>query len=91
MEFFLELVGELLLEGCLAVGSNKKNSKWVRYPLLAVVYLFYLAVTGMFIALTVRSLWEGKTVLFLVLLAVDCGILALLIHIFRKQRAQNKK
>ncbi len=91
MEFFLELVGELLLEGCLAVGSNKKNSKWVRYPLLAVVYLFYLAVAGMFIALTVRSLWEGKTVLFLVLLAVDCGILALLIHAFRKRRAQNKK
>ena len=57
MEFFLELVGELLLEGCLAVGSNKKNSKWVRYPLLA----------------------------------VDCGILALLIHAFRKRQAQNKK
>lgn len=91
MEFFLELVGELLLEGCLAVGSNKKNSKWVRYPLLAVVYLFYLAVTGMFIALTVMSLQRGETLLFLVMLVLDCGIFALLIHTFRKQRAQNKK
>lgn len=91
MEILLEIIGELVLEGCLAVGSNKKNSKWVRYPLLAVVYLFYLTVVGMFIAFTVRSLWEGETLLFLVLLAFDCGILVLLIHIFRKERAQNKK
>lgn len=44
MEFLMELVLELLLEGSISVSSNKKYSKWIRYPLIAIVVLFFLSV-----------------------------------------------
>ena len=32
MDFIIELVMELLLEGSIEISSNKKVSKWIRYP-----------------------------------------------------------
>ena len=44
MEFIFELIIELLLEGATEVSSNKKISKWIRYPILFLLSFFYLAV-----------------------------------------------
>jgi len=44
MEFIFELVIELLLEGATEVSSNKKISKWIRYPILFLLAFFYLAI-----------------------------------------------
>ena len=41
MDFIIELVIELLLEGSIEISSNKKVSRWIRYPLiLFIVTLF---------------------------------------------------
>lgn len=44
MDFLFELVAELLLEGGIEVSSNKKISKWIRYPILAILILFFSSV-----------------------------------------------
>ena len=41
MEFIVEFFGELIFEGILEVVSNKKISRWVRYPLLTLFILFF--------------------------------------------------
>lgn len=90
MEILLEIVGQLALEGCWAVGSNKKISKLVRYPLLTLVLLFYLAVAGILLTVTVVSLLERNILAFLVMLALDGGLLALTVLAARKQLEKKK-
>lgn len=44
MEFIVELILELFLEGGIEVSSNKNISKWIRYPILVLMVLFFLVV-----------------------------------------------
>lgn len=41
MEFILEFILELFVEGGMEVSSNKKISKWIRYPILFLLILFF--------------------------------------------------
>lgn len=44
MEFIFELLVELLLEGSIEISSNRKLSKWIRYPLIILLILFFSTV-----------------------------------------------
>lgn len=44
MEFIFEFILELFLEGGIEISSNKKNSKWIRYPIIFLIILFFLIV-----------------------------------------------
>lgn len=44
MDFVFEIILELILEGSIEIGANKKVSKWIRYPLLLIAAMFYFAV-----------------------------------------------
>ena len=41
MDFILEFLGELLFEGALYTTTNRKISKWIRYPLLIIIFSFF--------------------------------------------------
>ena len=41
MEYIFEFVAELILEGSIEISSNKKISKWIRYPLIFLIILFF--------------------------------------------------
>lgn len=43
LECVVELVLDILVEGGKEVGMNKRVSKWIRYPILAVLTLLYTA------------------------------------------------
>ena len=47
MEFVFELILELFLESGIEVSKNKKVSKWIRYPALALVVLFFVTVLAL--------------------------------------------
>lgn len=47
MEFIFELILELFLESGMEVGKNKKVSKWIRYPILALVIVFFIIVLSL--------------------------------------------
>lgn len=50
MEFIFEFIAELILEGSIEISSNKKVSKWIRYPLIFILILvFSIVIFGLLI------------------------------------------
>lgn len=44
MELVFEFIAELILEGSIEISSNKKISKWIRYPILFILILLFSVV-----------------------------------------------
>lgn len=60
MDDLLEFIFEVLLELGEDVSSNRKKSKWIRYPILAIIILFYIGVVGITLFFGLSSLKENK-------------------------------
>lgn len=71
MEIITEVIGTLLLEGAISAGLSAKITKPVRLFCIAIVLLFFVAVT----ALVVYACIIAHDDLFM---RVLCGVLALL-------------
>lgn len=41
MDILIEFLGEILIEGAVELATNKKINKWIRYPILVLVIVFY--------------------------------------------------
>lgn len=59
MDFIFELVFELLFEGGTEVTSNRKISKWIRYPLLGLFILIFMGIISLLIFFGVSFLKES--------------------------------
>lgn len=46
MDFLIELLFDLIAEGTFALSKNIKVPKYIRYPLIGIVVLFFIAVIG---------------------------------------------
>lgn len=46
MEFLLEIIFDLIVEGSVEVVKSRKVSKWIRYPVVALISLFIIAIIG---------------------------------------------
>lgn len=46
MDFIFEVIIEIILEGGLEISSNKKVSKFIRYPIIFILGLFFILVIG---------------------------------------------
>lgn len=92
MEFLLELVIELLFEGTIEISSNKKVSKWIRYPLLVILILFFAVVIFGIIIVGLYTLKEN-TLGGILILATGLFMLGMSIYKFRKRYLEigNKK
>lgn len=44
MDDLLEFILELILEGTVEISKNNKITKWIRYPLIFIVSILFLAV-----------------------------------------------
>ena len=42
MEFIMELIVEVLLEGSLEISKNRLFPKWIRYPLIFIIVLIFI-------------------------------------------------
>ena len=47
MEYLFEFIFELALEGSIELSKSKKVPKFIRYPLIVFIILFFLAVIGL--------------------------------------------
>jgi len=47
MDDLLEFILELILEGSIELSSSKKVSKWLRYPLIFIISILFLAVDAL--------------------------------------------
>lgn len=89
VEFIAELILEALVEGGIIVGTDKKVSRWIRYPLLFILQLCCLAV--IFLVLYVGIAIFKENVLGSVII-ISLGVLMLVtdivkvIKIYKKTR-----
>lgn len=78
MDEVIEFILELLFEGIIYIGENKKISKWIRYPLMFIILLLVLSIVGLCIFLGIILLTEqvlGYQILGIIL--IICGIIFL--------------
>lgn len=56
MDLIFEIVFEILLEGSLEISSNKKISKWIRYPAIILLISFFSIIIFGLIFVGIKSL-----------------------------------
>ncbi len=59
MEYIFEFIMELALEGGIEVSKNSKIPKYIRYPLIGILSLFFIAVIGLVFFAGILSLKEN--------------------------------
>lgn len=75
MDFILELIGELILEGVMEVGTNKKINKWIRYPILAlIIFLFGCVIFG----IVLLGVITFKQNIFMGIMVISLGLFMML-------------
>ncbi len=79
MEFVVELILDILSEGIDAIVKNKNISKWIRYPLMFIVVLFYAVITIGFIVLG-ASVAKDRLLGGIIIMLI--GLIILLLGIF---------
>lgn len=83
MEFIFEFLLELVLEGSIEISKSSKIPKYIRYPLIVIISLFFIAVIGLIFFAGILSLKENLSLgIFFILI----GLLVLIMSIieFRK-------
>ncbi len=60
MDILFEILFELIFEDTVEIGSSKKISKWTSYPLITLILLFYIGLSGLFAFLGVKMLKENN-------------------------------
>lgn len=84
MDDLIEFVLELILEGTIEISSNKKVSKWIRYPLIILLtILFSIVIIGIFMLGV--SIYKENILLSLILIGVSIFMLITIIIKFQKQ------
>jgi hypothetical protein len=56
MEFIFEVIVELILDGSIEMSKSSKVPNYIRYPLIAIISVFWIAVIGIIFLAGVISL-----------------------------------
>lgn len=83
MELIFEFICELLLEGSIEISSNKKISKWIRYPLIFLIIFFFLSIIELILFLGI-IVFNKNVIGSLFIISVGVVLLILSIIKFRK-------
>lgn len=79
MEFLIEVLLDLILEGSIEISSNKKISRAIRYPLILFIVLFFLIIVlGVFIlgvVLLKENFFGGIVLILISLFLLIMGIM----------------
>ena len=84
MEFLIDLIGEIIVEGLFELATNKKISKIIRYPLLALFIMLYLGMMLLLILLGISYYKENNFVAF-ILWGLALGLLIISVLGIRKK------
>ncbi len=88
MEYIFEFIMELVLEGGIEVSKNSKISKYIRYPLIGILSLFFIAVIGLVFFAGILSLKENILSGILLILV---GLYLLIMSVIRFRKAYLSK
>jgi hypothetical protein len=82
MEFLLEIILELVLEGTSELIKSKKASLWVRIPAACLFLAIYIGIAALFLFIAVK-LWKTLLPLSLIMLSFICIFTLYLIYFIR--------
>ena len=88
MDIIFELILDLFLEESLEICSNKKISKWIRYPLLIILTLFFIAIV---LGLFILGIYLIKTNIIISIIFIICSILLTIGIIIKLKRLHNER
>ena len=75
MELIIEFIIELILDGSFELSKNLKTPKWLRYPLIALVVLFFIAVIAIILIVGFLALKESTIIgLLLIIIAIAFAV-----------------
>lgn len=81
----LEFIGELILEAVMEITKNKKISKWIRYPILLLVIVFYGFIVLGILSLGIQMFLERKFLTAVLFIGIDAVLIGgLWIFYFKK-------
>lgn len=81
----LEFIGELILEAVMEITKNKKISKWIRYPILLLVIMFYGFIVLGILSLGIQMFLERKFLTAVLFMGIDAVLIGgLWIFYFKK-------
>lgn len=90
MDFILELIFEFLFDGMLEASKSNKVPKFIRYPLIIIIVLFFILVIGFIFIASILAIKES-IVAGLLLIIIDLFLLVGSIAKFRKEYLIKKK
>jgi hypothetical protein len=75
MEYIFEIILEFILDGSIEIIKSSKVPKYIRYPLIAIISVFLMAVIGIIFLVGILSFKENMVLgLFLILLGLAASI-----------------
>ncbi|MBQ5917037.1 MAG: hypothetical protein IIW92_00540 [Lachnospiraceae bacterium] len=84
MSAILEFIAELIFDGAIELAKNKKVSKWIRYPMIAIISVFYLTILGIILFYGYKLI-KHNIIGGLTILGIASFILILAIYALRKE------
>lgn len=90
MDFIIELVIELLLEGSIEISSNKRVSRWIRYPLIVFIVTLFAGIILLMLYLSFSLLNKNVLVAILILIISLFMLISAIIK-FKKLYLEKKK
>lgn len=88
MDIIFEMILEIFLEGSLEICSNKKLSKWIRYPLLMILTLIFIAIV---LGLLMLGIYLFKTSIIISLIFIVCSFLLCIGTIIKLKNLYNER
>ncbi len=89
MDFLFELIFELVAEGTVELSKSVKVPKLIRYPLIAIIVLFCMAVIGIIFFVSIISFEERPILSAILFISAVCMLIAGVIK-FRKTYLNRK-
>lgn len=94
MDFIVELIGELIIEllfeGGIEIYSNRKLSKWIRYPAGVLLILFFAVIPIGIMVLGV-FLWQENILASILIIGIGLLMLGAGVFKFRKIYLKEKQ
>ena len=88
MDILFEIIIDLFFEGSLEICSNKKISKWIRYPLLIILTL---SIIILILGLLILGISLFKENIIISLILIVCSILLIIGSIIKFKNLYNER
>ena len=90
MDFIIELIFEFLFDGMLETSKSNKVPKFIKYPLIVIILLFFVLVIGFIFIVSILAFKES-IIAGILLIIIDLFLIIGTISKFKKEYFTKKK